>query len=91
MSNIDANVSSHIQIGASRKAFLGTLCQKDNPKDRAWGTAATVSAAVCGGADIVRVHDVIEMIDVAKVSDAIWRQALPPPNPPASANDAIEE
>jgi len=37
------------------------------------GTAATVAAAVQGGADIVRVHDVKEMAQVAKMSDAIWR------------------
>ncbi|OQR94222.1 folic acid synthesis protein fol1 [Thraustotheca clavata] len=62
-----------VLIGASRKKFLGTICNKSNPKDRTFGTAATCSAAVCGGATIVRVHDVAEMVDVVKVSDAIWR------------------
>ncbi|OQR98381.1 folic acid synthesis protein fol1 [Achlya hypogyna] len=62
-----------VLIGASRKKFLGTICGKNEPKDRAWATAATCSAAVAGGAAIVRVHDVTEMADVVKVSDAIWR------------------
>ncbi|TVY48231.1 Folic acid synthesis protein, partial [Lachnellula occidentalis] len=60
-------------IGASRKKFLGALTGVKAPKDRVYGTAATVAAATQGGADIVRVHDVGQMAKVAKVSDAIWR------------------
>ncbi len=39
--------------------------------DRAWGTAATVAASILGGAHIVRVHDVAEMAQVARVADAV--------------------
>jgi dihydropteroate synthase len=39
--------------------------------ERAWGTAATVAAGILGGAQIVRVHDVAEMAQVARVADAI--------------------
>lgn len=39
--------------------------------DRAWGTAATVAASILAGAHIVRVHDVAEMLQVARVTDAI--------------------
>ncbi|TVY23952.1 Folic acid synthesis protein, partial [Lachnellula hyalina] len=60
-------------VGASRKRFIGTLTDVRNPKDRVWGTAAAVAAAIQGGADIVRVHDVGQMAKVAKVADAIWR------------------
>ncbi|MGI4850714.1 MAG: dihydropteroate synthase [Janthinobacterium lividum] len=46
----------------------------DRPaSERDWGTAATVAAAVQGGADIVRVHNVKAMADVVAVADAIWR------------------
>ena len=38
---------------------------------RLWGTAATVTAAILGGAHIVRVHDVEEMAQVARITDAI--------------------
>ena len=38
---------------------------------RIWGTAATVTASILFGAHIVRVHDVAEMLQVARVSDAI--------------------
>lgn len=60
-------------VGTSRKNFVGRVTGVKEPKDRVWGTAATVAAAIQGGADIVRVHDVKEMAQVAKMSDAIWR------------------
>lgn len=60
-------------VGASRKSFIGQVTGVAQPAERVWGTAATVAAAVEGGADVVRVHDVREMGLVAKMSDAIWR------------------
>ena len=60
-------------VGASRKKFIGTITGVKTPSERAWGTASTVVAAIQGGADIVRVHDVEEMTQVAKMADAIWR------------------
>lgn len=60
-------------IGSSRKSFIGEITGVDKPKDRVWGTAATVTAAVQGGAQIVRVHDVHEMAAVVKMADAIYR------------------
>ena len=60
-------------VGPSRKRFVGRLTGVYKARDRVWGTAATVSACVAGGADIVRVHDVREMWQVARVADAIYR------------------
>lgn len=60
-------------VGSSRKGFIGKITGIREPSDRVWGTAATVAAAVQGGADVIRVHDVAEMALVAKMSDAIWR------------------
>ncbi len=59
-----------ILIGTSRKGFLGHTLGKQ-PGDRIWGTAATIAASILGGAHIVRVHDVAEMVQVARVSDNI--------------------
>ena len=57
-----------ILIGTSRKSFIGKLL--DLPVDqRLEGTAATVTASVLRGADVVRVHDVREMTRVARVAD----------------------
>lgn len=60
-------------LGSSRKSFIGSITGVKEPKERLLGTAATVAAAVQGGADIVRVHDVLEMTQVIEMSDAIWR------------------
>jgi 2-amino-4-hydroxy-6-hydroxymethyldihydropteridine diphosphokinase/dihydropteroate synthase len=60
-------------VGTSRKAFIGHITGVELAKERVWGTAASVAAAVQGGADVVRVHDVKQMSQVAKMADAIWR------------------
>ena len=41
--------------------------------ERLEGTAATVALAISKGVDIVRVHDVKEMVRVSRMSDAIVR------------------
>lgn len=61
-------------IGVSRKGFIGRITGVKDPKERGWGTAAAVAAAVHLGAEVVRVHDVREMVEVVKVADAIWRK-----------------
>ena len=64
-------------VGSSRKSTIGFVL--DLPVDqRVEGTAATVALAIAGGVDIVRVHDVKEMVRVCRMSDAIvrdWRPA----------------
>jgi dihydropteroate synthase len=57
-----------ILVGTSRKSFIGKLL--DLPvTDRIAGTAATVTASILRGADVVRVHDVREMMRVVRVAD----------------------
>jgi dihydropteroate synthase len=61
-----------ILLGTSRKSFIGHVL--DLPVDqRLEGTAATVAIGIAHGADIVRVHDVAQMVRVVKMSDAIVR------------------
>lgn len=60
-------------VGSSRKGFVGRITGVKEPRARVMGTAATVVAAVVGGADVVRVHDVEEMAQVVMMSDAIYR------------------
>ena len=68
-------------VGTSRKGFLGaTLASHGKPappEARIWGTAATVTASILGGAHIVRVHDVAEMAQIAKVADALRNAFIP--------------
>ena len=61
-----------ILLGTSRKSFIGHVL--DLPVDqRLEGTAATVAIGIANGADMVRVHDVAQMVRVVKMSDAIVR------------------
>ena len=60
-----------ILIGPSRKAFIGKILGDVPPADRREGTAAAVAISIFNGANIVRVHDVQEMVHVAKIADAI--------------------
>lgn len=63
-----------VLIGTSRKSSIGYVIDKP-AHDRVFGTAATVAIAIANGADIVRVHDVEEMVRVARVTDAVVRPA----------------
>ena len=64
-------------LGTSRKSTIGWVL--DLPVgERVEGTAATVALAIAGGVDIVRVHDVRQMVRVCRMSDAVvrgWRPA----------------
>jgi len=66
-----ATIGCAIVSGPSRKSFLTAALGERPPEGRVWGTAAAVSASIWLGAHIVRVHDVAEMVDVARVTDAI--------------------
>jgi dihydropteroate synthase/2-amino-4-hydroxy-6-hydroxymethyldihydropteridine diphosphokinase len=60
-------------IGPSRKSFIGYTLDLP-PAERMEGTAATVTIGIDRGADIVRVHDVREMVRVARMTDRITRR-----------------
>jgi 2-amino-4-hydroxy-6-hydroxymethyldihydropteridine diphosphokinase/dihydropteroate synthase len=60
-------------VGTSRKGFIGKITGVAKADERAWGTAAAITASIKGGADIVRVHDVAQMTQVAKMADAMFR------------------
>lgn len=61
-----------ILIGTSRKSFIGLTLDLPVEK-RLQGTAATVAYSIIQGASVVRVHDVKEMVQVARMTDAIIR------------------
>src|SRR5215469_3684777 len=75
-----AKLGYPLLVGTSRKGFLGATLARDGkpapPKERIWGTAATVTASILQGAHIVRVHDVAEMVQVARVADCLSNPSL---------------
>ena len=64
-------------VGTSRKSTIGLVL--DLPvEERLEGTAATVAISIANGADIIRVHDVRQMVRVSQMADAIVRGWTPP-------------
>jgi dihydropteroate synthase len=72
-----ADLRVPVLVGASRKRFIGQLTGVDDPAERVEGTAGAVAWCAANGVDVVRVHDVLEMIRVVRVVDAIVRGAAP--------------
>jgi dihydropteroate synthase len=75
-----AKLGFPILIGTSRKSFIGRALEGSpsagTPEStRIWGTAATVAASILQGAHIVRVHNVAEMAEVARVADVLASHA----------------
>jgi dihydropteroate synthase len=60
-----------VLCGPSRKSFLRAALGDVPARERLWGSAAAVTAAVLLGAHIIRVHDVTEMVQVVRVADRI--------------------
>jgi dihydropteroate synthase len=71
-----ARLGYPLLVGTSRKSFIAGVLEQSELRagpaaERIWGTAATVAASILQGAHIVRVHDVAEMAQVARVTDAL--------------------
>jgi dihydropteroate synthase len=79
-----AKLGYPLLVGTSRKGFLGATLGRDGqlapPQDRIWGTAAAVTASILNGAHIVRVHDIAEMVQVARVADCVLDTKRAPKN-----------
>jgi dihydropteroate synthase len=79
-----AKLGYPLLVGTSRKGFLGATLARNgkpaSPEERIWGTAATVTASILSGAHIVRVHDVEEMVQVARVADCLLNAKQAPEN-----------
>ena len=58
-------------VGPSRKRFVGDVLGEPRPRARLWGTAAVCALAVTRGAQVLRVHDVGPIVQVATMSAAL--------------------
>ena len=79
-----------LMIGTSRKSFIGRITGRAED-DRVFGGAASIAIAILRGAHLVRVHDVKQMADAARVADAIVNEqsgstSRPPFNDKRSQN-----
>jgi dihydropteroate synthase len=79
-----AKLGFPLLVGTSRKGFIGKTLELDgkpaSTQVKLWGTAATVTASILNGAHIVRVHDVSEMVSIARVANCILSPSLAPKN-----------
>ncbi len=68
-----------ILIGTSRKGFIGKILAETRggeappPAERVTGTGATLAISIANGANIVRVHDVAQAVEVCRVADAVTK------------------
>ena len=67
-------LDSAFLMAASRKRVIGAPCGDPPFEQRMPGTIAAHTIAQCGGADILRVHDVPEAVQAAWVADALLAQ-----------------
>ena len=68
------DLDAGLVIGVSRKRFIGTLTDTEDPTDRVEGSLAAAVLAVASGADVVRAHDVRATVRALRVADAIARR-----------------
>jgi dihydropteroate synthase len=80
MHDIDAlaAVGRPVVVGPSRKSFIGRVTGTE-VDDRVWGTAGAAAWLAGRGAQVIRVHDVREMVRVLRVVDAIRGARLAEP------------
>jgi dihydropteroate synthase len=62
-----------VLLGHSRKSFIGKILDDLPVTERLEGTAAAAAIGIFNGASIIRVHDVREMVRVARTADRIKR------------------
>ena len=69
------DLEAGLVIGVSRKRFIGTLTDADDPTDRLEGSLAAAVLAAAAGADVIRAHDVRATVRALRVADAITRRS----------------
>ena len=61
-------------VGVSRKAFIGSQLNQENPAERLNGSLAATAIAVNNGANVIRTHDVRETHTAVRIGEAILQQ-----------------
>ena len=57
-----------VLLGASRKSWIDHLCGAPEPVKRMGGSIASAIDAVSKGAEIIRVHDIMETVQALRVA-----------------------
>jgi dihydropteroate synthase len=73
LEEIGAALGLPLLVGPSRKSFLRDAAGGAEAPERDWPTAAAVTAAVLGGAHILRVHAVAGMVQVVRAAEEMYQ------------------
>lgn len=65
-----------ILVGPSRKRFIGSVLDTEDPLDRVEGTCAAAALSIAHGAALIRGHDIKELVRTARMTDAILLPSL---------------
>jgi dihydropteroate synthase len=69
--DVFSGLEKPVLIGPSRKSFIGEILGDLPVTERLEGTSAAIAIGIFNGANIIRVHDVKQMVRVARISDRI--------------------
>ena len=75
-----AKLGKPVMLGTSRKSTIGKVLGDLPPNQRLFGTVATSVIGIMNGADLIRVHDVKENVQAARMTDAVMRGFNTPPH-----------
>ncbi len=65
-----------VLLGASRKRFMGSICDIENYSELVGATCATTALAVMAGVDMIRVHDIRENRQALDVAFALRQSVI---------------
>lgn len=65
-----------VLIGASRKSFIGRITGREKPAERLAGSLAVAAFSILRGAQVLRVHDVKDSCDAARLVDTLRSNEL---------------
>jgi len=62
-------------VGVSRKAFIGSLLNQENPAERLNGSLAATAISVYNGVNVIRTHDVKETRMAVRIGEEILQRS----------------
>ncbi|MGA2583512.1 MAG: dihydropteroate synthase [Tepidisphaeraceae bacterium] len=69
--NILAKLGHPLVVGPSRKSFIGRITGESRPEQRIFGSIAACAVCAWEGAAVLRVHDVLPMVQTIRMVQAI--------------------
>jgi dihydropteroate synthase len=65
-----------INIGVSRKSFIGKILNQNSPEQRLYGSLSATAIAVYKGVHMIRTHDISPTIEVIRLAERIRKDSM---------------